>query len=142
MNGTSNPSPTSRLGTLLLGLLLATGACGDDAPPRAAPGGIDEEKFIATYVDLRATAIRGDSFAITDAERAAILARHGVTEPELVDFAERNGANVEYMTTVWNEVEKRLDAERVLPGASSQEAAAAVPDTAATQPPATRPRPR
>jgi hypothetical protein len=115
MIGSMDLSPTRRLRALALGLALAAAGCGADASTPAAEGGIDREAFIATYVDLRAATIRGDSFAISDDQRTAILSRHAVTEADLLGFAELHGEDVPFMRSVWDEVEARLDAQRVEP---------------------------
>lgn len=100
----------------LLALLLALGACGGDAAAPAPETGIARETFIATYVDLRAATIRAHTVEIPDQDRAEILARHGVTEDDLLAFAEAHGEDVAYMRRVWDEVEARMDAARVDPG--------------------------
>lgn len=115
MIGSTDSSVGSRLRKALFAVALAAAACGGGDPASAEAGGIDRERFIATYVDLRATTIRSDTFAIRDADRAAVLARHGVTEEQLLAFAELHGEDVAYMRSVWDEVESRLDAERVEP---------------------------
>lgn len=134
--------PARRLRALTLGAVLAAAGCGGDASMPAAEGGIDRETFIAAYVDLRAVTIRGDSFAISDAERAEVLARHGVTEAELLGFVELHGEDVPFMRAVWDEVEARLDAERILPAEGKTSPAAPASDTAAAPAPRQRPDPR
>jgi len=128
------------LRSALLGLALAWAGCGGGASEPAAAGGIDRELFIATYVDLRATTIRSDSFAISDTDRAAVLARHGVTEQQLLEFPELHGRDVEFMRTVWDEVERRLDAERLLP--EGNEPTTALPDRSSDPARSDRARPR
>jgi hypothetical protein len=117
MNGFTHLRPARTVHALALALALcgAAPACSGDASTPAASGGIDRETFIATYVDLRAVTIRGDSFAISDAQRADVLSRHGVTEAELLGFAELHGEDAPFMRSVWDEVESRLDAQRVGP---------------------------
>ena len=124
------PTPARRLWAVGLALALAAASCGGDGPAPAADGGIDRETFIATYVDLRATTIRRDCFAISDAQREQVLARRSVTEEELLSFVELHGEDADFMRAVWDEVEARLDAERVL--ASPAEGVAA--DSAMAQP--------
>lgn len=136
------PTPTPRLRAVGLALALLAAACGGDGPASAARGGIDRETFIATYVDLRATTIRGDSFAISDAQRDQVLARHGVTEEELLRFVELNGEDADFMRAVWDEVEARLDAERVLASPAVGVGADSAMDRAADPTPMERSRPR
>jgi hypothetical protein len=136
-----NNSPAfTRLRSALLGLSLAWAGCGGDGSEATAGGGIDRELFITTYVDLRATTIRSDSFAISDADRAAVLARHGVTEEQLLEFPELHGRDVEFMRTVWDEVERRLDAQRLLP--EGDEPPTAVPEPSSDPARSDRARPR
>lgn len=130
-----------RVRALVLGLAVAAGACGGHASTAAA-GAIDREAFIATYVDLRAATIRSDSFAISDALRAEVLTRHGVAEEDLLGFVEVHGEDAAFMRAVWDEVEARLDAERVLPASDEVNAPGAAPDSAADPAPTQRPRPR
>ena len=100
----------------LLAATICSASCADGSPSAADGGGLDREAFIATYVDLRAAAVRAEGGAVSDAERAAILGRHDVTEEQLMAFAERHGQDVNLMRGVWDEVEARMDAQRVLPG--------------------------
>jgi hypothetical protein len=97
---------------LTAGLILFAAACGDDGSPAQPGDTIDREHFIATYVDLRVTALSGEGRELTDDERARVLSEHEVTEEQLLAFAEAHGEDLPYMKEVWNEVELRLDAER------------------------------
>lgn len=142
MIGSEDLRPPRWFRAFALGAALLAAACGRDGPVRAAKGGIDRETFIATYVDLRAVTIRGDSFAISDAQRAEVLARTGVTEAELLAFAELHGEDVPFMRSVWDEVEARLDAQRVLAAEAGQDTASADSDAGADSALSRRPRPR
>ena len=84
-------------------------ACGGDT---SEAGTIDHETFVATYVELRASALGNDPREITDSARARILGEHGTTEDELLTFADVHGRDVAYMRDLWDEVEERLDAIR------------------------------
>jgi hypothetical protein len=96
--------------------------CGDDAAPE---GVIDRETFIATWVDLRGAGIRtGDPLPAS--ERTRVLGDHGVTEEQLLAFADAHGADPSYMADVWTEVEVRM---RPAPAADS-----AATDTMGAQP--------
>lgn len=96
--------------------LLATFGCGDGPSDRELA--VSRARFIDTYVDLRVEALRADPETLTDSARATVLARHGVTEEELLDFAEAMGGDLEYMRDVWNEIEARLDSLPPIPGPS------------------------
>jgi len=90
--------------TLLLFLLTACfGADRDQST-------IDAETFIATYVDLRAAALRSPDRQISDSERERVMAERGVTEEDLLRFADVHGRDVTFMRDLWDDVEQRLDA--------------------------------
>ncbi len=98
----------------LLGLLFSTalfaacGPSGTDAPPA-----IDREVFIATYVDLRLAALDAPDFLVPPEEREEILRRHGVTQDDLLRFADVHGRDIEYMNDLWAEIEVRIEERRV-----------------------------
>lgn len=110
----------NRLLPVLTSAVALLAGCGGDAAAPADATAIDRETFIAAYVDLRTAAVRSESPEIPDGERAAVLARHGVTEEDLLGFAEAHGRDVAFMREVWDEVEARLDAQRVLPGSDER----------------------
>ncbi|MSR36930.1 MAG: hypothetical protein EXR95_09895 [Gemmatimonadetes bacterium] len=83
-----------------LALALGAGACKPAMPETA----IDRETFIATYVDLRKTALQSPTRTLTDAQRDSLLAAHGVSEKHLVQFAEVRAADPDYMVALWTEV--------------------------------------
>jgi len=87
-----------------------------DGSASGAP--IDRDAFVAAYVDLRIAALEADSSVISEAGRAEVLARHGITADDLLEFAELHGRDVEFMREVWNEVELRLDQRR--PGSDGE----------------------
>jgi hypothetical protein len=94
---------------LVLGML---GACGTEADPA---GVIEREVFIATWVDLRAAAlVAGDP--LPEPERERVLGERGVTEEELLGFAEAHGDDPRFMAEVWTEIESRM---RPAPAADS-----------------------
>lgn len=114
MTPSTDPMGTLRRAAALLALVLA--ACSPDTAAPASTTTVERETFIATYVDLRTTVVRAEAHELSDEARAAVLARHGVTEEDLLSFVETHGGNVAFMRQVWDEVEARLDAVRVLPG--------------------------
>lgn len=101
------PAPIS---TVLLAALL-TAACG--RAPSTTPGGLDQETFIATYVELRAAAVREGTAELSDATRTEVLTRMGVTEEALLAFVEAHGEDTDFMRAIWDEVEGRLEAIRL-----------------------------
>jgi hypothetical protein len=86
-------------------ILLPSAAC--DA---GADGSLlSKADFVDAYVDLRVSALRREDHTLTDSARVAVLARHGVTEDQLLEFASAHGGDLEFMRDLWNEVEARLD---------------------------------
>lgn len=106
--------PIDRLATLTLVLVMLLAGCGGGGASEPSTG-IDAETFIATYVDLRATALSSGEPMISEDKRADVLSRHGVTENDLTAFIEARGEDVEFMRDVWDEVERRLDVQRMVP---------------------------
>lgn len=100
---------TRTIPVLSLVLLLVAGACGidEDAPPRNRET-ISRETFVATFVELRRSALESETGRITDEERERILSGHGITEDDLVTFVEVHGGRIDFMRDVWTEVEARL----------------------------------
>jgi hypothetical protein len=101
-------APFSRAvqGFVLIALPLSVSCAGSTGGSEDA---IDQEVFIATYVDLRITALDTDSQRLAEPDREEILTRHGVTELDLEYFVTANTNDVAFMRDVWNEVEKRMD---------------------------------
>jgi hypothetical protein len=83
--------------------------CGLAACEGGVPDTIDREVFVDTYVALRIAALDADSAKLSETDRAEILARHGVTEQDLLDFADTHAVELDFMRDVWNDVELRMD---------------------------------
>jgi len=96
-------------------LLLGLAACGADETAAPSIPSIERGTFVATYVDLRASALRRPSGKLTEEDRARILSEHGVSEADLLAFADAHGSNPSFMRAVWDDVEVRLEAEPVHP---------------------------
>jgi hypothetical protein len=90
---------------LCAGLAAACGGRGDDVI-------LDRDTFIATYVDLRKTALTTQTGELDDPLRAEVLARHGVSEEDMTRFVEVHGEDVAFMQGVWDDIEILLDADR------------------------------
>lgn len=86
-------------------------ACGGLSEPEPR----DRELFVATYVDLREAALASPDGKLTEAARAAVLERNGVSEVELLAFVETWSQDLDVMRVVWEEIEERLDVEREQP---------------------------
>ncbi len=76
------------------------------APAEPAP--IGREAFVETYVALRAAELRSAGAVIPDEARDSVLAETGVSEEDLVAFAEAHGDDPAFMEAVWREVQNRL----------------------------------
>lgn len=98
--------------------VVAVSACssapGDDAAT------IDRDLFVDVYVDLRVAALDADTRLLSDEVRTEVLDRHGVTEEELLRFADAHGREVEFMRDVWNDIELELDGMRPEPTAAPE----------------------
>ena len=96
--------------TLLVGL-----ACQGESSPTQT---ISRDQFIDTYVALRVEGLRSEQQVISPEARARVLDAHGLTEGELLEFAETMGGDVDFMRDVWNEIEQRLEDLRTEPDSS------------------------
>ena len=94
---------------LTLGLLLSSLACGGSQSNLPAGDLIEPEDFIATYVDLRAAALITEDGQVTEVGRSEILDHHGISEEDLISFAEAYGEDLTFMQEIWNEIELRLE---------------------------------
>ncbi|MEK9500578.1 hypothetical protein [Gaopeijia maritima] len=97
--------PTGRLMVALF-VLASVAGCGDAEPVHEGP--VDRETFIATYVDLRLSALGTPTGVITEAERTRVLEEHGVTGDDLEGFAQAWGSDPAAMKAIWEEVQRRL----------------------------------
>ena len=94
---------------LTLGLLLTSLACGGGQSTLPAGDLIEPEDIIATYVDLRAAALITEDVQVTERGRSEVLDNHGISEEDLVSFAEAYGEDLAFMQEIWNEIELRLE---------------------------------
>lgn len=101
----------------LLALVGAVGfvGCAADGETRL----ISREEFVEAYVALRLAALEesggSDDTPISPEARERTLAEHGVTEEELLRFAEIKGGDVAYMKELWSDVERRMGELRLPP---------------------------
>ena len=99
----------SSLHRLTLGLLLSSLACGGGQSNLPVGDLIEPEDFIATYVDLRAAALITEDGQVTEIGRSEVLDHHGISEEDLISFAEAYGEDLTFMQEIWNEIELRLE---------------------------------
>lgn len=99
--------PLPRLLRPICLLLLTAGAvaCGGEAEPVT----IDRATFVDAYVELRSAALRRGLSGVDGPLRDSVLREAGVTEEELLTFAEVHGGDLEFMQEVWTDVSLRLD---------------------------------
>ena len=105
----------SSLYRLTLGILLSSLACGGSQSKLPEGDLIEPEDFIETYVDLRAAALITEHGQVTEAGRSEVLDRHGISEEDLISFAETYGEDLTFMQEIWNEIELRLENTRSAP---------------------------
>lgn len=60
------------------------------------------------YVELRIAEHEAESREDFDTRAKAILAQHGATADDVLEFVERRGTDVRLMARVWSEIEERL----------------------------------
>ena len=86
--------------------MLAAAGCEGEGPAET----ISREVFVETYVALRVAELteRGDG-GISAGARERVLAEKGVTEEDLLAFAEVYGPDVTFMERLWEDVERRLE---------------------------------
>jgi len=98
-----------------VGFFLSLFACGGDQLNSVDGDLIDPEDFIETYVDLRAAALITEDGQVTGASRSEVLDRHGISEGDLISFAEIHGEDLIFMQEIWNEIELRMENKRSSP---------------------------
>lgn len=87
--------------------ILLGSACGEQTAPSVQT--IDRETFISTYVDLRTAALTTEDGELDAEAVEEVLASHGVTSDDLLDFVTLRGTDTEYIRDVWEEIESRLN---------------------------------
>ncbi len=71
---------------------------------------IDMDRFVAAWVELRASTISAPDGILTDELRESALERAEVTEEQLLAFAEAHGEDLSYMQAVWDSVQAQMEA--------------------------------
>lgn len=90
---------------MVVGTLLAFAACQGDSSP-ADP--ISREEYIDIYVEILRIADESPDSVVGSERALAILAKHGVSEEELLSFARNHIDDPQYLVEVWSEIEERL----------------------------------
>jgi hypothetical protein len=73
------------------------------------PSGLGRDTFIDVVVQLRRAAVQYPDSALFDAHRAEILREAGVTDSMMNTFVARHNRDVQFMTEVWDSVDRRLN---------------------------------
>jgi len=108
---------SSRMLRAVCAIALSLSACRGEEQVPVVEGVIDRETFIEAYVDLRVATIEGSDLALPVEERDSVLAEHGVSADDLTAFVEAYGRYLDYMSSLWSDVEARLEARSPAPGA-------------------------
>ncbi len=99
----------------MLGIGLLWG-CERGFPQAGSEPTIEEDRFVAVMADLRGEMQELDGRILGEAERGTILQRHGVTEEDLLHFADNYGPDVSFMHRVWTRVDSTMAARTAEPG--------------------------
>lgn len=102
-------------------LTAAAAACEPRTPPPGAEDTIARETFVEAYYLLRKEAMRSPLMEISLSARDRILADLGLSEEELLRFADVWGGEGEVMEGVWQEVDSLLRADRMTGRAGMEE---------------------
>ncbi len=110
---TNIPRPIRRVAALVVcvGMTAAAPGCGGEASPAA----IDRETFVDAYVEIRTQAFLRSQAALAGATKDSVLRDIGVTEEELLTFADVHGDDLEFMRGVWADVSTQLDSVEYRP---------------------------
>jgi hypothetical protein len=98
-------------------LAITVAGCDKTHPATTASQTIDSDKFIEVYVDLRRASAEGDSTSDFDSKKQEILDKHGLSAQDLLDYIEKNSADLRKMTTIWDTIHQRLGRRDTTAGA-------------------------
>jgi hypothetical protein len=93
-------------------LLLLTGGCSGTGPASPDQETISREQFVEAYLELRRKSLRSPRLEIDLSDRDQILEELGLTEEDLLTFAEVWGGNPDVMESIWQEVDSILREDR------------------------------
>ena len=94
--------------TLLVAALVAAGCAGSETPTADT---MDEDTFVAVFVELRRAAASAPTDQAFARDRDRILAEHGVTEPDLERFIDDHADDVQHLSEVWDRIDRTLRGE-------------------------------
>ncbi|HKK93287.1 MAG TPA: hypothetical protein VJ925_07610 [Longimicrobiales bacterium] len=104
---TNIPRPIRRVAGLVVcvGMTAAAPGCAGESPPET----IDREAFVDAYVEIRTAALLRSQPALEGPVKDSVLRELGVTEEQLLTFADVHGDDLEFMRGVWADVSTALD---------------------------------
>lgn len=91
--------------------VIAASACGGETIPDT----LDRDTFVDAYVELRIAALLRSQPALEGAVKDSVLQDIGVTEEELLTFADVHGDDLAFMRDVWGDVSARLESIDYMP---------------------------
>jgi hypothetical protein len=94
-------------------LLLTTGGCTGETSGPSRGDTISREQFIEAYHELRREGLRSPSMEIGLEARDRILENLGLTEEDLLTFAEVWGSDPEVMQGLWEELDSLMRVDRM-----------------------------
>ncbi|HUG01010.1 MAG TPA: hypothetical protein VML95_04065 [Longimicrobiales bacterium] len=97
-------------GWIPLAAALALVACGGGGGA-AADAGIDEQTFVSVFVELRRAASEEPTEESFSRRRDEILRSYRVTEDSLERFIDENADDLEYLSDVWDRIDRTLRGE-------------------------------
>jgi len=94
-----------------LAVLTVSAGCGDGILGSGQSDAIPRATFQETMVELRLEAYRAnDQGVLPEGAHEAILARHGVSVDQMIQFIEVHGRNIPFMDSVWTDVDGHVRA--------------------------------
>ena len=93
--------------------ILCLAGCGGAGSGPPAGETISRETFVEAYHRLRTEALRSPDMEIGIQVRDSILAEMGITDGDLLTFAEVWGSDGDFMIGIWEEVDSLLREDRM-----------------------------
>jgi hypothetical protein len=87
-------------------------SCSPTNPGESTDETIPRDLFVQAYIELRMEALRSPEHDHRVAARDRVLSRLGVEEADLLRFVEIHGKDVQYMRSVWEEIDSILEEQR------------------------------
>ncbi len=85
-------------------------ACASGAACNGTTTALSEDQYVEVVARLTWSRVQFEGTPQDDSLRAAVLEEFGVTGAELLEFADRHGAEVDRMERIWEAVRLRVEA--------------------------------